>query len=71
MGAYREGVGIMSPFDPVTCTMTERSAGELPTTCRECDENERTYNTFRCPECHPEMSPNDHPPLATEYDGAE
>jgi len=44
---------------------------ELPTTCRECDENERTYNTFRCPECHPEMTPDDHPPLATEYDGGD
>lgn len=44
---------------------------ELPTTCRECGENERTYNTFRCPECHSEMTADDHPPLATEYEGGD
>lgn len=47
----------------------DSSKTELPTTCRECDENERTYNTFRCPECHSEMTPDDHPPLATEWEG--
>jgi len=34
----------------------------VPATCRECDENERTFNTMRCPECHPEMTEDDHPP---------
>jgi hypothetical protein len=36
-----------------------------PTECRECGDRERTFNTMRCPECHPEMTPEDHPPLAT------
>lgn len=48
-----------------------REVGELPTTCRECGERERTYNTFRCPECHSQMTPDDHPPLATEYEGGD
>lgn len=52
-----------------TLTNDEREIGELPTTCRECDERERTYNTFRCPECHSEMTPDDHPPLATDWEG--
>jgi len=38
---------------------------DAPTECRECGERERTFNTMRCPECHPEMTPEDHPPLAT------
>jgi tRNA(Ile2) C34 agmatinyltransferase TiaS len=41
----------------------------FPTTCRECGERTRTYNTFRCPVCHPDMTEDDHPPLATEVDG--
>lgn len=39
-----------------------------PTTCRECGERERTFNTMRCPACHSEMSEEDHPPLATAPD---
>ena len=46
-------------------------SSSLPTTCRECGDRERTFNTFRCPECHPQMTPDDHPPLATEYEGDE
>jgi len=38
---------------------------DAPTECRECGDRERTFNTMRCPECHPEMTPEDHPPLAT------
>ena len=39
---------------------------EVPETCRECDDRARTFNTMRCPACHPEMDPDgDHPPLVT------
>lgn len=43
-----------------------RDVDDPPTHCRECGERERTYNTFRCPGCHSEMTEDDHPPLASE-----
>lgn len=30
---------------------------KLPTTCRICDENTRMKGNFRCPDCHPDTTP--------------
>jgi hypothetical protein len=35
---------------------------ELPTTCRMCDERTRMQGNFRCPDCHPDVDPE-------EFDG--
>jgi hypothetical protein len=32
---------------------------ELPTTCRVCDENTRMQGNYRCPECHPDVDPEE------------
>lgn len=55
---------------PERAQMAEPTADDPdpPTTCRECGERERTFNTMRCPACHSEMSEEDHPPLATAPD---
>lgn len=42
-------------------------AADLPAVCRDCEENTRMQGTFRCPECHPDTSPEEYDgPMATE-----
>lgn len=39
--------------------LLEDDVQDLPAECRECEENRRMQGTYRCPECHPDVDPED------------
>jgi len=48
--------GSVEDLEQATGNVVERN---FPSECRECGENVRMEGSFRCPECHPDVEPED------------